>query len=95
MSSDRKQIREALSSFRKSVREPNSDVQLLLEKYGAFFVNDQKKIAIYQSILVQKLQKLLVLTQTNCALNCQKEVVNFKKIVSDVRSLKSSLITIN
>jgi hypothetical protein len=36
MSSDRKQIREALSSFRKSVREPNSDVQFLLEKYGAF-----------------------------------------------------------
>jgi hypothetical protein len=92
MSSYRARAREALSDFRESLKEPNSDALLLLEKYGSFFVNDQKKIAIYQSLLVQKLQKLLALAQTNCAFNCQKEVANFKKVVSEINNLKASLI---
>ena len=92
MLSERTRAREALSQFRQSLKEPTSDALLLLEKYGAFFVNDQKKTAIYQSLLVQKLQKLLVLAQTNCTLNCQKEVANFKKAVSEIVSLRSSLV---
>jgi hypothetical protein len=93
MSSDRIRTREALSDFREGLKEPNSDALLLLEKYGAFFVNDQKKIAIYRSLLIQKLQKLLALAQTDCALKCQKEVTNFKKVVSEINNLKASLIT--
>jgi hypothetical protein len=93
MSSERVRARDSLTQFRQSLKEPTSDTLQLLEKYGSFFVNDQKKISIYQSLLAQKLQKLLVLGQTDCALSCQKEITAFKKVVGEITSIKSSLIT--
>ena len=94
MRADRTQIQNSLSQLGQYFKEPNSDARVFLQKYGAFFVNDQKKAAIYQSLLAQRLQNLFVLTQKNCVTSCQKEVTALKNIVNEIADLRSSLFAL-
>jgi hypothetical protein len=92
---ERNKSRAALSKFVWALKEEDGSAISFLERYGAFFINDQKKWALYRWILGKRLQDLLKISQKSCGDICKKESTTIALKVTEIKEIREKLLALS